>query len=191
MAQCERLMRYVLKALNLGESIIYQGTKIDFKAPWEKLSVSQAFDTYASVDLKTALDNKRFDEVMVAEIEPHLGHNPVFLFDYPVSQGALARLKPGHRSLAERFELYVGGLELCNGFSELTDPTEQRARFEIERNFRKTAGKVVYPMPENFLRTLAAMPDAAGNALGIDRLVMLFADTKTIDEVVSFTPEEL
>ena len=191
MLQCEQLVRFVLKALNFGESIIYQGTKIDFKTPWRKLSVRQAFNTYASTTINDALKNDRFDEVMVEEIEPHLGFHPIFLYDYPASRGALARLKPDDSDLAERFELYIGGLELCNGFSELTDPEEQRARFEKERNFRKTTGNIVYPMPENFLRALAGLPDAAGNALGIDRLVMLFADANAIDDVVSFTPEEL
>jgi lysyl-tRNA synthetase class 2 len=82
-------------------------------------------------------------------------------------------------------------LELCNAFTELTDPTEQRLRFEEELKMRRLAGKSVAPMPEKFLSALKEMPAAAGNALGIDRLVMLFADTMEIDDVVAFTPEEL
>ncbi len=132
-----------------------------------------------------------FDEMLVDQIEPRMGVNPIFLYDYPASQAALARMKPGEAPFAERFELYIGGLELCNAFSELTDPAEQRLRFNAERNARDATGKRVYPLPEKFLNTLADMPDAAGNALGIDRLVMLFADTKTIDDIVAFTPEEL
>ena len=191
MADCEQLLRFILNVLELGESIIYQGIKIDLRTPWRRLSVSRAFDTYASMTVNAALSNNCFDEVMVEEIEPQLGFDPVFLYDYPASRGALARLKPEDSSLAERFEMYIGGLELCNGFSELTDPREQRQRFEKELKFRKTSGNIVYPMPENLLSALAEIPDAAGNALGLDRLVMLLADAKTIDEVVSFTPEEL
>ena len=191
MVHCEQLLGYILEELNLGESITYQGSEIAFKTPWKRLAVSQAFNAYASIPLDDALENDRFDEVMVAEIEPYLGPNPVFLYDYPASRGALARLKVDDSSLAERFELYIGGLELCNGFSELTDPAEQRTRFEKELNFRQTSGNTTYPMPEKFLYALAGLPDAAGNALGLDRLVMLFADAKSIDEIVSFTPEEL
>ncbi len=93
--------------------------------------------------------------------------------------------------LAERFELYIAGIELCNGFSELTDPAEQKARFEKEQRLRISLGHPVYPMPQKFLKALKDMPDAGGNALGIDRLVMLFCDATEIDDVVTFTPEEL
>ncbi|MBW1811863.1 MAG: EF-P lysine aminoacylase GenX, partial [Deltaproteobacteria bacterium] len=96
-----------------------------------------------------------------------------------------------NKQLAERFELYIAGIELCNGFSELTDPAEQRTRFESEQKIRKSLHKPVYPMPQNFLSSLNDMPAACGNALGLDRLVMLFADSAEIDDVVAFTPEEL
>jgi lysyl-tRNA synthetase class 2 len=191
MVQCEHLLKFILNALELDQSIIYQGIKIDFETPWRRLSVSEAFDACASMPIDTALQKNCFDEVMVEEIEPRLGFDPVFLYDYPASRGALARLKPDDGRFAERFEMYIGGLELCNGFSELTDPAEQRERFEKELTFRKSSGNIIYPMPEKFLSTLDEIPDAAGNALGLDRLVMLLSDAKTIDEVVSFTPEEL
>jgi lysyl-tRNA synthetase class 2 len=93
--------------------------------------------------------------------------------------------------VAERFELYIAGLELANAFSELIDPLEQRQRFEHEEAQRRAAGKAPYPVPEKFLRELETMPDAAGIALGVDRLVMLLTGAETIDEVVAFTPEEL
>ncbi|MCJ7685817.1 MAG: EF-P lysine aminoacylase GenX, partial [Desulfobacteraceae bacterium] len=126
------------------------------------------------------------------EIEPNLGTiRPTFLYDYPSAMAALARLKPGNRDLAERFELYIAGLELANGFSELNDPVEQRARFERDLQIRDVEGKETYPMPERFLRALEHMPDAAGIALGVDRLAMLFSGALKIDEVVSFTPEEV
>ena len=87
--------------------------------------------------------------------------------------------------------LYIGGLELANAFSELTDNAEQEARFKADREIRQQLGKRVYPLPERFLQYLETMPDAAGIALGVDRLVMLFADRREVDDVVSFTPEEL
>jgi lysyl-tRNA synthetase class 2 len=126
------------------------------------------------------------------EIEPCLGlRTPVFLYDYPERLASLAKRKSDSPQLAERFELYIGGLEICNAFSELTDSDEQRRRFTAEIAVRRSLGKAVYPMPEAFLSALSNMPDATGNALGIDRLVMLFADTDRIDDVVAFTPEEL
>lgn len=191
MDQCEQLIIFLLSELDCGESLIYQGKKIDLKPPWKRLSVTRAFRMYASMTISEAVASNCFDEMLVDQIEPRMGANPIFLYDYPASRAALARLKPGESSFAERFELYIGGLELCNAFSELTDPAEQRHRFEAERNVRDSTGKHVYPLPEKFLNALPDMPDAAGNALGIDRLVMFFADTDTIDEVVTFTPEEL
>lgn len=191
MVQCEDLLKFILNALELDESIIYQGIKIDFETPWRRLSVSEAFDAFASMPVDTALQKNCFDEVMVEEIEPRLGLDPVFLYDYPASRSALARLKPDDGRFAERFEMFIGGLELCNGFSELTDPAEQRERFEEELTFRKSSGNIIYPMPEKFLSTLDEIPDAAGNALGLDRLVMLLSESRSIDDVVCFTPEEL
>lgn len=192
MDQCEALIRFVACQTGFGEFITFQGHKIDLGSPWSKITVAEAFDKFTSTTMKGALKKNRFDELMACEIEPELGvERPVFLFDYPASCGALARLSSDNRSLVERFELYVGGLELCNAFSELTDPVEQKIRFEWEQNRRRFSGKTVYPMPQKFLEALQDMPEAAGNALGIDRLVMLFADTVKIDNVVAFTPEEL
>jgi lysyl-tRNA synthetase class 2 len=104
---------------------------------------------------------------------------------------ALARRRADAPDLAERFELYIAGVELANGFSELTDPVEQRQRFEAEEQQRRAAGKPACPLPEPFLADLAALPTAAGIALGLDRLVMLLTDASDIAEVVAFTPEEL
>ena len=192
MKQTEELIRYIADKLKMGDTITYQGTEIHFEKPWQRLTVSNAFDQYASMDLRTSIKEDRFDEMLVEEIEPHLGlPKPVFLCDYPASHGALARLKPEDPTLAERFELYIAGIELCNGFSELTDSAEQRGRFQKEQRLRRSCGKKEYPMPDAFLDVLNDMPSACGNALGIDRLVMLFADTDKIDDVVAFTPEEL
>ena len=192
MDQTEMLIRYVAQSLGHGDAIVYQNHKIHLTPPWPKISVEDAFREFAAVSLETALRQDRFEESLASDIEPKLPHEkPIFLYDYPAAHGALARLKPDDPTVSERFELYMGGLELCNGFTELTDPVEQRGRFEKEIKQCSTSGKSTYPMPEKFLEALADMPNAGGNALGMDRLVMLFADAATIDEVVAFTHEEL
>jgi elongation factor P--(R)-beta-lysine ligase len=191
MAQTETLVRTICATLGKAQ-FDYQGMHIDLSAPWPRLTVAEAFRRYAGHSPEEALRQGRFDEVLAFSIEPHLGHpQPLFLYDYPVACGALARAKRGAPHLVERFELYIAGVELCNGFSELTDPAEQRDRFERELAARRTAGRALSPMPEKFLAALADMPPAAGNALGVDRLVMLLVDAPQIDEVVAFTPEEL
>jgi lysyl-tRNA synthetase class 2 len=129
---------------------------------------------------------------MVRDIEPRLGiTGPVFIHDYPAARGALARLKPDDPGVAERFELYIDGVELANAFTELNDPAEQRSRFLREMETRISLGKTVYPMPEKFLEDLTHMPPAAGIAMGLDRLVMVLLHVSSIEEVVTFTPEEL
>jgi lysyl-tRNA synthetase class 2 len=192
MKECEALIGNIARKIGSEDILIYEGKEIRLTAPWPRISVSDAFKKYGSISLKEALEQDQFDDIMVAEIEPNLGQiQPVFLYDYPASRGALARLKPQDPQYAERFELYIGGLEICNAFNELTDPVEQRTRFEREQDHRRESGKSVYPMPDKFLTALNDLPEAAGNALGIDRLTMLFADSRQIDEVVAFTPEEL
>jgi lysyl-tRNA synthetase class 2 len=139
-----------------------------------------------------ALDRDLFDDIMVCSIEPMLGwETPTILLEYPAQRSSLARLKANEPDVAERFELYVGGIELANAFSELVDPEEQRRRFDGEQDFRRHSSKQVYPLPEKFLQALPSMPPSAGIAFGIDRLVMLLLGCSAIDEVVSFTPEEL
>ena len=192
MNECETLIDQVARQINSKNMMTYQGTEIDLTPPWRRLSVAEAFKSFTSMSMEASLENDSFDEIMVEAIEPNLGQShPVFLYDYPACRGALARTKPEDRRYAERFELYIGGLEICNAFSELNDPVEQRRRFESERKLRQDSGKSIYPMPEKFLAALGEMPEAAGNALGIDRLVMLFTDAHKIDDVVGFTPEEL
>jgi lysyl-tRNA synthetase class 2 len=186
------MIRSVSRSLGAGDRINYQGTEIDLECPWERLSVSKAFDRWASLTPETAIGKGIFDKVMVEKIEPNLGvTRPTILYDYPAPLAALARLKPENRELAERFEIYFAGLELANGFSELTDAREQRARFERDMKQRSDSDKQVYPMPEKFLKALEKMPRAAGIALGVDRLAMIFADRSGIDDVVTFTPEEV
>ncbi len=192
MDECREMILYLADRVASPRPLVYQTHRIDLHQPWPRLTVAEAFDRHGSVSMREALQTQRFDEVMGLEIEPNLGlEMPVFLVDYPAACGALARLKAGRPEVAERFELYIGGLELCNGFSELTDPSEQRHRFDHESRQRAEAGKTAYPMPEPFLNALGDMPPASGNALGLDRLVMVLTGRSSIDEVVAFIPEEL
>ncbi len=188
MSDCENLLRFLLPETELN----YQGQRINLDQPFERLSVAEAFHRYTDTDPLSAIREDRFDELIAFSIEPRLGlTRPTLLYEYPAELASLARCKPGQPELAERFELYIAGLELANAFSELTDPKEQRLRFSMEmlkipaNNGRQTN------LPEPFLSDLHRMPQAAGIALGVDRLVMLLTNSHSIDQVVAFTPEEL
>lgn len=127
------------------------------------------------------------DLLLTHLIEPRLGPGLVFLYDYPASQAALARLKPGEPAVAERFELYWDGLELANGFHELGDAAEQRARFEADHRKRATLGLPAVPLDERLLAALEqGLPDCSGVALGLDRLLMRLAGLARIDQVLAF-----
>jgi len=192
MDECELLLRSVSEATGLGCKIGRNGVTVNLEGGWERLTVMEAFVRYGGISMEEALKRDIFDEIMVEKVEPYLGiDRPTFIHDFPAERGALARLKPDDPSVAERFELYIAGIELANAFSELTDPKEQRQRFIEEREYRQAGDKRVYPLPESFLDELAQMPPAAGIALGVDRLVMLLTGAETIDQVVAFTPEEL
>lgn len=192
MTDCELLINLAAMSTGQSRSIIFRGKEISLDPPWERLTVSEAFSKLVGVSMADALESGRFDEIMVEAIEPCLGIvKPTFLCDYPAERAALARLKKNDPTVAERFELYIGGLELANGFSELTDAGEQRRRFEQEEELRRSNGCQPYPEPARFLQELPSMPPSAGIALGVDRLVMVMLDAADINEVVAFTPEEL
>ncbi|MFO7750807.1 MAG: EF-P lysine aminoacylase EpmA [Desulfobacteraceae bacterium] len=192
MDQCCDLIRFVAREIGAGQTITCNGHTVDLALPWEKISVTELFERHSAVSMDQALCDEEFDEIMAFDIEPCLGtEQPCFVFDYPASMAALAKLKPLDNTLAQRVELYIAGIELANGFSELTDPAEQKERFEKEMAVRTRAGKAPMPMPEPFLRDLAAMPETSGIALGMDRLVMLFTNARSIDRVVAFTDTEL
>ncbi len=194
MADCTELLQYVATTcLPVGRGFTRNLAQIDPFAPWKHISVQEAFLHFAQVDVWDCLKKGLYEEILTSVIEPAFAafDSPVVLLDYPAELAALARTKPDNGELAERFELYVGGLELANGFSELNDPVEQRRRFEKANCTRMNGGQAALPLPEPFLGALAAMPESAGIALGIDRLVMLTAGVDTIDEVVAFIPEEL
>lgn len=193
MGETEEMIRFVASALGVNDTLRYQHSKINLSADWPRIRVSEAFSRYAGIRLEEGLTQERFDEIIVDVIEPAIGRDaPVFLYDYPAETGAsLARLKTADPRFAERFELYIHGLELCNGFSELTGVDNYRARFEHAQRQLENTVAAVYPLPLSFLADIADMPAAAGNALGIDRLAMLFCDSEDITGVVAFTPEDL
>ena len=192
MEDCEELIRTVAATLGFGEKLPYRDQDIDLVGPWERISVEEGFKRYAQTPVAEALKHELFDEIMVRDIEPNLGiRKPTFIYDYPAERGSLARLKKDDPSVAERFEFYMGGVELANGFSELIDAEEQRSRFLLENEIRRLSDKSIYYMPEKFLGELKYMPESAGIALGVDRLVMVLLNAPSIDEVVAFTPEEL
>jgi lysyl-tRNA synthetase class 2 len=132
-----------------------------------------------------------FAKVLTDRIEPQLGRDRLtVLCDYPACEAALARRKPDDPRLAERFELYACGVELCNGFSELTDPAEQRLRFEEEMREKQRRYGYSYPIDEDFLLALAAMPSSSGCAMGFDRLAMLASGARRIEDVLwTWVPE--
>ena len=156
--------------------------------PWPRFTVEELYLKHAGWNPVTAYDAERFVHDLVTIIEPALPRNtPAFLMDYPAEAAALSRRKPGHEAVAERFELYINGVEITNAFSELTDPIEQRRRFEECARKRKAMGAPVYPLDEEFLAALErGMPPSGGIAMGIDRLVMVLLGATSLDEVIAF-----
>jgi len=188
MVDCEELLAHLVGK----QTLCWRGQDIDLTTPWPRLTVAQAFLQHSSTSLSQVPDANFFSELISTEIEPELAQNkPLFLIDYPTLQGSLARPKTNDPGCVERVELYIAGLELANGFSELTDPIEQRRRFEMEEKQRRQSGKTPCPLPEKYLDELETLSNAAGIAFGIDRLIMLLCDQPTIDEVVCFSPEQL
>ncbi len=188
MDDCEALFA----ALAPQGTLTWQGLQIDLTGPWARMSLSDAFSRYASFDLTKAVRDDCFETVLTEQVEPHLGINkPTFITDYPIEMAALACRNAENPDHAERFELYIAGLEVANAYTELTDPHEQRQRFVRDEQYRRSLGKQANPLPEKFLADLADMPPTAGIALGVDRLVMLLTDQADISSVVAFPPEEL
>ncbi|MGB8839896.1 MAG: EF-P lysine aminoacylase EpmA [Aliidongia sp.] len=205
MTDCAELLRAACRAAGTNE-LSFRGHRCDPFGPWEVLSVPDAFQRHCGIDLLAtggdvaalaaaaapiglhAHDGDSWEDlffrIMLDRIEPHLGMGrPTMLADYPVALAALARQKPDEPRLAERFELYACGVELANGFGELTDAVVQRARFEADMDLKQRLYGERYPIDEDFLAALAHMPDAAGIALGVDRLIMLATGADAIEEV--------
>ncbi|MBY4592025.1 EF-P lysine aminoacylase EpmA [Rhizobium redzepovicii] len=211
MMDCERILALATETANT-EKLAYRGGESDPFAGPERISVAEAFERHAGIDLLAsvaadgstdrdhlAAEMKRvgmrvadddgwadlFSRVLVEKIEPHLGFGRITILDeYPVSEAALARPSARDPRVAERFELYACGVELANGFGELTSAAEQRRRFEIEMAEKARVYGETYPLDEDFLAALSLMPEASGIALGFDRLVMLATGASRIDQVL-------
>jgi elongation factor P--(R)-beta-lysine ligase len=219
MDDTERLVKYCAKiayeqwTMNNGQNTdSVHGMWSMVCGPWKHVSVKEAFakiglnldeiltrDTMAkaATDKGYAVSsNDSFDDcffkIFLTEIEPGLGiENPTILYDYPIQMASLSRAKPSDPRYAERFEVYAGGMEIANAFSELTDPVEQRRRLEEERELRGKLGKDQPPVDDDFIEAVGQMPPSAGIALGVDRLVMLLTGAKSIEDVVLFPASEL
>ena len=210
MEDLEQTVAHAARAVTGGTRVEAGGGAIDLTPPFERLTVEEAFRKRLGIELaacdgdagrlRTALraagldagrDGDSFDDLFfrafLDRIEPGLGvDRPVYLIDWPAPMAALSRLKPDDPRFAERFELYAGGLELANGFSELTDAVEQRRRLLEEQAFRARIGRPVYPLDEQFLAALPRMPEAGGVALGLDRLLMLLIGGRSLADVLLF-----
>jgi lysyl-tRNA synthetase class 2 len=188
----------------------FRGRVCDPFAEPELLTVAAAFERFAGIDLLATVKNSEgdcaaladaardkvrvsdddtwsdiFSKLLVEYIEPHLGQGRLtVLFEYPIAEAALARAKPSDPRVAERFEVYACGVELANGFGELTDAPEQRRRFELEMAEKERVYGERYPLDEDFLTALAALPPASGIALGVERLVMLATGARRIEQVL-------
>lgn len=201
---------------------VYQGLCIDFKTPWPRATIAEVVERYTQIrlygdesipQLAQKIQAKGFrlpsppwhwDDLFFSmfmdHVEPYLGQpnpgesvaRPLVLYDWPKSLCALARINPENQAVVERFEAYAGGLELCNGFGELTDPMEQQQRFFHDLQERKKRSLPEYPIDERFLGALwEGMPPSGGVALGVDRLMMLLLNAAQIADVLPFTAAEL
>jgi lysyl-tRNA synthetase class 2 len=211
MEDCADLLALAAAAAQT-DVFVWRGRRADpFAAP-ERISVAEAFARYAGVDLMATLrdpaDPDRdalaaqartiglrvadddswsdlFSKILSAHVEAHLGIGRATILDhYPASEAALARIDPADPRFAQRFELYVCGVELANAFGELTDPAVQRARFIAAMDLRRQRYGEAYPLDEDLLAALAVMPPASGIALGFDRLVMLATGAARIEQVL-------
>lgn len=218
MQDCENLLHHI--ALQLipdfaeNQTMTYQNKQYDLSKPWERISVAEAFNKYSSVNIDELLDEQKlkaiaknkgyqvtnkttweeaYNQILLNEIEPQLGVTaPTILYDYPASQAALSKKKQDDPRFAERFEFFLAGLELGNAFSELTDGSEQEDRMKADLAERKSLGKVEYEMDTDFISSLkGGIPETGGIAVGVDRLVMLFADASTLQETLFFPVTEL
>ena len=206
MQDCAVMLRLAARAAG-AVTLRFRDRTCDPFAEPERLSVAEAFARHAGIDLLATLTDpdllrqglqrtgvraaadctwsEMFSRVLAERIEPHLGLGRVTILDrYPAIEAALARPAPDDARVAERFELYACGVELANGFGELTNPAEQRRRFEIEMDEKARIYGERYPLDEDFLAALARMPDASGIAMGFDRLVMLATGATRIDDVI-------
>ncbi len=183
MEDAENLLTHISSCPSLSSSVVATA-----RPPWPRLTVEELFLKHAGWNPVEHYDAHRFEEDLVSKVEPALPRDtPVFMMDYPAAAAALSRRKPGRETVAERFELYINGVEIANAFSELTDPVEQRRRFEVCARDRQVMNAPVYPLDEDFLDALdLGMPPSGGIAVGIDRLIMVLTGASSLDAVMAF-----
>ena len=209
MDDTELLTRFCAEQLEMGGHHV----PFNYKDPWERVSMRELWQKHVGVDLDelktveslTVLAKSRgfqiqegepyedvFFRIFLNEIERKLGREvPTIVYDYPVALSSLARLKASDPSYAERIEVYINGIEIANGFSELIVPDEQHARLEEEQMLRKKLGHDVFPIDEDFIEALLKMPPSAGIALGIDRLVMALLGVSRIEDILAIPAKEM
>lgn len=187
----EQLVSTIGYELGMATTLKYGDKVIDLSTPFERMTISEAFTNLAGWDPVINPDVRRFDEDTVLKVIPNLKPDrPVFLIEYPAPMASLARLKPGNPLVAERAEAFIGGLELANAYSELISQEEQQARFQAEIDSIQKHHRRKAPMPEKFIEAIPNLPECAGIALGVDRLIMLFCNAASINEVIPFGAEE-
>lgn len=215
MEDTEALFVSIVRYLRKDSMVLtYQGKTIDLTPPWERLSMTEAFEKYAHVNFDELLGEKNarriaqekgytieakttweqiYNQILLNEIEPFLGKGrPTMLYDFPASIAALSKKKSSDPRFAERFELYIAGLELGDCYSELTDWKEQEERFNTELAEVKRLGKTVYDYDHDFIEALnVGLPECSGIAVGVDRLIMLLADVTDIADTLFFPAGEL
>ncbi|MFN3534455.1 MAG: amino acid--tRNA ligase-related protein [Desulfatiglandales bacterium] len=186
----EELIGELVLKVEGREKINYRGFQIDLTPPWPRIPFGEFFERITGLNLEKAIQENIFEDLLTSKVEPSLPVlRPCFLVDYPAQLASLARLKDPHT--AERFELYMGGLELATGFSGLLDPHEQLRRFIAENEKRASMGKEIYPISESFLSAISKIDEAAGVALGIDRLMMILLNQDEISLVQPLTYKDL
>jgi elongation factor P--(R)-beta-lysine ligase len=212
MGEIQQLVDHCRVAVGAPAIVDFRGKKINLAKPWRRVSMKELFSE-VGIDLDSCLTRETmaeaakrkgydifpgdtfddcFFKIFLTEIEPKVtSGDPVIIYDYPIQMTALSKPKEDDPRYAERFEAYAGGIELCNAFSELTDSSVARARLDEEHQERLRLGKDDYPLDEDFIASLADMPPATGNALGVDRLVMLLTGAESIDDVILFPASEL
>ncbi len=206
MDDTEKLFKYVAAELKV-KSVKYKDREVDISGGWERMSMREVWKKYLNVELDEYLKSETiaelareqgyvaeekeayedlFYKLFLNEIEPKLGvEKPIMIYDYPEQMTSLSRISKNDSRYAERFELYIAGLELANAFGEIVDPIEQKKRLEADKNKRKELGKEIWPVDPDFISALeSGIVSAGGIALGLDRMIMLFTGANDINEVI-------
>jgi lysyl-tRNA synthetase class 2 len=207
MAETEEMLVYVIEKIKGSTTFEYQGEPIDAKRPWKRIALFEAIREFTGIDLEATRDREkaaRMAESIGVEVDPAMGYGkivdavmservqpllvqPTFLYDYPIEISPLAKRKRGNPALTERYQIFMGRLEMANAFSELNDPIDQRGRFMAQVQLREQGDDEAQCLDEDFITALeVGMPPTAGLGVGIDRLAMLMTDSASIREVIMF-----